>query len=105
MSLGDASRRPGLDANGERPRSSTISGCSLGARGLKASIVQKTSQFSGARRMFQFAQRLGLDLADAFARDRELLADFLERMVGVHADAESHAQHALLARGEGSQHP
>src|SRR5256885_9343736 len=34
----------------------------------------------------------------AFARHRELLADFLQRVVGVHADAKAHAQHALLAR-------
>ena len=33
------------------------------------------------------------------SRVTELLADFLQRMVGVHADAEAHAQHALLARG------
>ena len=50
--------------------------------------------------MFQLAQRLGFDLADAFAGDAELLADFLERMIGVHADAETHAQHTFFARGE-----
>ena len=49
--------------------------------------------------MLQLAQRLGLDLADALAGHRELLADFFERMVGVHADAEAHAQDAFLARG------
>src|SRR3546814_6415020 len=48
---------------------------------------------------------LGLDLADALAGHRELLADFLEGVVGVHADAEAHAQHAFLARGEARQHP
>src|SRR5581483_1604143 len=37
---------------------------------------------------------------DAFAGDAELLADFFERMVGVHADAEAHAENAFLARGE-----
>ena len=54
--------------------------------------------------MLQFPQRLRLDLADAFARHRELLADFLQRVVGVHADAEAHAQHALLARRQRGQH-
>src|SRR6202008_2507915 len=54
--------------------------------------------------MLQLPQRLGLDLADALAGDRELLADFFQRVVGVHADAEAHAQHALLARRERSQH-
>jgi hypothetical protein len=56
--------------------------------------------------MLQLAQRFGLDLADAFARHRELLADFFQRVVGVHADAdaEAHAQHALLVRRERGQH-
>jgi hypothetical protein len=45
--------------------------------------------------MFQFTQRLGFDLADALAGQRELLADFFQRVVGVHADAEAHTQHAL----------
>ena len=48
--------------------------------------------------MLQLPQRLGLDLADALAGDRELLADLFERVVGVHADAEAHAQHAFFAR-------
>ena len=48
--------------------------------------------------MLELAQRLGLDLADALARHRELLADLFQRVVLVHADAEAHAQHALLAR-------
>ena len=55
--------------------------------------------------MLQLPQRLRLDLADAFAGDRELLADFLQRVVGVHAYAEAHAQDAFLARGEGREHP
>jgi hypothetical protein len=42
--------------------------------------------------MLQFPQSLGLDLADAFAGDGELLADFFQHMVGVHADAKAHAQ-------------
>ena len=54
--------------------------------------------------MLQLAQRLGFDLANAFTRYRELLADFFQRVVGVHADAEAHAQHAFLARGERGKH-
>src|SRR5271156_1387018 len=38
--------------------------------------------------VLQLAQRLRFDLADAFAG---LLADLFERVVGVHADAEGHA--------------
>ena len=54
--------------------------------------------------MLELAQRLGLDLADALAGDRELLADLFERVVGVHADAETHPQHPLLARSQRGEH-
>src|SRR3984957_14806417 len=67
------------------------------------SVIQEASQFPRARRVLQLAQRLGLDLADALARHRELLADFFQRVVGVHAYAEAHAQHAFLARRQRSQ--
>ena len=55
--------------------------------------------------MLQLAQRLGLDLADTFAGHAELLADFFQRMVRVHADAEAHAEHAFFAGGERGQNP
>ena len=45
--------------------------------------------------MLQLAQRLRFDLADALSRHRELLADFFQRVVGVHADAEAHAEHGM----------
>src|SRR5438552_11101289 len=67
-------------------------------------IIQKAPQLPRPARVFQLAQRLGLDLADALAGYRELLADLFERVVGVHADAEAHAQHPLLARGERGEH-
>jgi hypothetical protein len=47
-----------------------------------AFLVEEALQPLGARRMPQLAQRLGFDLAYALARDVELLADFLERVVG-----------------------
>ena len=53
--------------------------------------------------MLQLPQRLGLDLPNALARQRELLADHCQRVVGVHADAEAHAQNALLARRQRRQ--
>src|SRR2546428_3797663 len=73
------------------------------ARELKASIIQKAAQLPAPARMLELAQRLGLDLADALARDRELLADLFQRVVGIHADAEAHAQHALFAPRQGRQ--
>src|SRR6185437_10763897 len=65
--------------------------------------IQEAAQLAAAARMLELAERLRLDLADALAGDRELLADLFQRVVGVHADAEAHAQHALLAGGERSQ--
>src|SRR5215213_2114344 len=65
--------------------------------------IEKAAQFARAARVLQLAQRLRLDLADALAGHRELLPDLFERVIGIHADAEAHAQHALLARGQRSQ--
>src|SRR5689334_13148004 len=48
------------------------------------SVVQKAPQLARSRRVLELAQGLGLDLADALAGDRELLADLFERMVGIH---------------------
>ena len=68
------------------------------ARALK-SLIQETPHLPRPARMLQLPQRLSLDLPDALAGDRELLADLFERVVGVHADAEAHAQDSLLAGG------
>ena len=54
--------------------------------------------------MLELSQRFRLDLADALAGHRELLADLFERVVRVHADAETHPQHPLLARRQRGQH-
>jgi len=48
--------------------------------------------------MFELTQSFGLDLANPFARHRELLADFGKRLIRAHPDAEAHAYHALFAR-------
>src|SRR6478736_5323463 len=66
-------------------------------------IVQKAPQLPAPARMLQLPQRLGLDLADALAGDAELLADLFEGVVGVHADAEAHAQDAFFTRRERGQ--
>ena len=42
-------------------------------------LVQEILELLAAAGVAQLAQRLGLDLADALARDVELLADLLER--------------------------
>jgi hypothetical protein len=48
------------------------------------------------------SQRFRFDLTNTLARHRELLADFFQRVVGVHAEA--HAEHAFFARGERGEH-
>src|SRR5207244_7847818 len=66
-------------------------------------VVQETLEPLRARRVAKLAQRLSLDLPDALASDVELLADLLQRVVGIHFDAETHAQHFGFARREGIQ--
>src|SRR5215216_1987500 len=72
---------------------------------VRSALVEEAAQHAAAARVLELAQCLGLDLADTLAGHRELLADFFQRVVGVHADAEAHAQHALLARRERRQDP
>jgi len=76
----------------------------IGACAGTFSIIQEASQYPRAAWVLQLSQRLGFDLPDSLARHRELLADLLQRVVLVHADAESHAKNALLARRQGRQH-
>src|SRR5216684_5613128 len=71
-----------------------------GCRRPASSIIEEAPERPGPARVLELAQRLGLDLADALARQRELLADLLQRVVLVHADAEAHADDTLLARRE-----
>src|SRR5690349_20528272 len=69
-----------------------------------ASVLDEAAQPLAPARVAQLAQRLSLDLADALAGDLEVLAHLFQRVVGLLADAEAHAQHLLLARGERGQH-
>src|SRR5262245_1095089 len=64
------------------------------------SVVHEGAQLVSARGLAQLLERLRLDLADAFARDAKTLAHFLQRVLAGAADAEAHAQDALLALGE-----
>ena len=70
---------------------------------MAASVFQKAAQFARARWVFQLAKGLGFNLPDPFARYAELLAHFLKRMVGIHANPETHPQHAFLTRGQAGQ--
>src|SRR5882672_566225 len=52
--------------------------------------LEERAQLAAARWMPQLPQRLGLDLPDPLARDREALADLFERVLAAVADAEPH---------------
>src|SRR6202000_551660 len=63
-----------------------------GGPGVLVLLVEEGAQMLASRRVAQLAQRLGFDLTNPLAGDIELLADFLEGVVGIHVDAEAHAQ-------------
>ena len=89
--------------------------CRLSYRGsLRAALYQKPfgyarpkgflsseiiAQLAAAIGMSQLAQRLGLDLADAFACDTEELADLFERVAFAIAQPKAHLQHFAFAIG------
>src|SRR5579875_856484 len=78
---------------------------SLNTSPRRASIaLEERLQLVRPARVTQLAQRLRLDLANALARHVELLADFLERMVRAHLDAEAHPQHLRLTRRQRVEH-
>src|SRR2546426_1029934 len=64
------------------------------------SRLEKAPELLRARWVPELAQRLGLDLSDALAGDREVLPDLLQRVLATVGEAEAEPQHLLLARGE-----
>src|SRR5581483_2450358 len=77
---------------------------SYGPARTRLSRLEEAPQLLGARGMTELAQRLRLDLADALARDREVLTDLLERMLAAVRQSEAQPQDLLLARRERVQH-
>src|SRR5690606_733588 len=71
--------------------------------GFCGSLVEEGAQMLASCRVAQLAQCLGFDLADTLAGDIELLADFLEGVVGVHVDTEAHAQDLGFPCGEAEE--
>src|SRR6266404_3312999 len=63
-------------------------------------LLQVVAELLRARRVAQLAQRLGLDLADALARDAETLAHLFQRPLVAVDQPETQLQHAPLARRE-----
>ncbi len=66
--------------------------------------IQKAPELPRPARVLELPECLGLDLADAFAGDRELLADLFKRVVGIHADAEAHSKDTFFARCQRGEH-
>src|SRR6266853_2282339 len=65
---------------------------------------QKSPQLPRARRMPQLAQRFCFNLPYAFARDRERLPDFLERVLAAVVQTKPHLNDFFLARRQRLQH-
>src|SRR5438034_7454383 len=63
--------------------------------------LQEAPELLRTRRVPELAQRLGLDLPDPLTGDREVLPDFLQRVLTTVGEAEPEPQHLLLARREG----
>src|SRR5438105_13299412 len=66
----------------------------------EVSSLEKAPRLLGPRRVTELAERLGLDLADALARDREVLPDLLQGVLAAVGQSEAQPQHLLLTRGE-----
>jgi len=62
-----------------------------GGQNAESVDIEEAAQLFRTAWVTQFAQCFGFDLANAFAGDVELLADFFQRVIGVHIDAETHA--------------
>src|SRR5690349_3702920 len=67
-------------------------------------LVQVVPQLAAAGGMAELAQRFGLDLPDALARDVELLAHLFERAVATVDEPEAQLEHVALALGEAVEH-
>src|SRR4051812_46343240 len=67
---------------------------------VPAGSVEEGTESPAAARMSQFAQRLGFNLADAFASDREVLANLFQCVFSPVFKAESHLDYAFLTWGE-----
>src|SRR6185437_4590623 len=75
-----------------------------GAGRPQRSALDEALELLRAARVAELAERLRLDLADALAGHLEVLADLLEGVIALLADAEAHAQDLLLARRQGLEH-
>src|SRR5437879_12072499 len=98
-------RRPSRSARIER-RHPPVLGRRTAVRGARprvasaSSALQEAAELFRPRRMPELPEGLGLDLADALARDGEVLTDLLERVLAAVREPEPESQHLFLPRGE-----
>src|SRR5919198_429083 len=62
--------------------------------------LEEAPELLRARRVPELAQRLGLDLSNPLAGDREVLSDLLQRVLAAVGEAEAEPQYLLFTRGE-----
>src|SRR5438309_9057062 len=65
--------------------------------------IDEGLELAAAAGMTQLAEGLGLYLADALAGDLEALADLFEGVLGAVFEAETHLDHTLFTRGQGTE--
>jgi hypothetical protein len=63
-------------------------------------VFEKSADVAGTRRLAQFAQRVGFNLANALARYREHLTDFFESPRITVFKPKTHADDSFLAGSE-----
>src|SRR5260370_40451422 len=69
-------------------------------KSLVPQAVHEGAQLARTRGVAQLAQRLGLDLPDAFTCNRERLANFFQGVLAAIFQSEAHFDHALFARAQ-----
>src|SRR4029077_3387220 len=65
--------------------------------------IHECAELTRTRRMTQFPECLGFDLADAFAGDCERLSHFLERVLAAVFETEAHLDDFFFARRQRAQ--
>src|SRR5689334_20752727 len=72
-------------------------------RSIVEGCIEEGAEAVAAAGVAQFAEGFCFDLADALAGDREVLADFFERVLAAVLEAEAHLDDFFFARAEGFQ--
>src|SRR5262249_23022233 len=71
--------------------------------GFARAVLEECAEPMAAAGMAQLAESFGFDLANTLARNREVLADFLESMLAAILETKAHLNNLFLARRQGLQ--